>query len=171
MKYLRHFVLFAGTAVAALQFVPVKTLHNPAVIPSHTIEANLDVPAPVEKILNTSCKNCHSDETRVPWYGRIAPVSWMLAGDVSKARRAMNLSEWSVQAGAKPGVAMGTLLAACAGVESQHMPPTAYTRMHPEARLNQAQVQTLCGWATKEARVLRKQGSARRTLALNRQLK
>src|SRR5579883_3131417 len=110
MKHVGKFVLFAGVAIAVLQFVPVKSVSNPKVTPSHTIEANLEVPANVEKILNDSCKNCHSYETRLPWYGRVAPVSWMLAGDVERARQAMNLSEWGVQAGAKPGKAIGTLL-------------------------------------------------------------
>jgi heme-binding protein len=167
MKHLRHIVLFAGAALAVMQFLPVKLMRTAPVIPSHTIEANLDVPAPVEAILNNACKNCHSQETRLPWYGKVAPLSWMIASDVERARRAMNLSEWSVQTGARPNVAMGTLLAACAGVEAQRMPPASYRRLHPEARLDQAQVDTLCGWAATEARVLRKQ-AARKTLALNR---
>jgi hypothetical protein len=168
MKHLRYIVLFAGTALAVMQFLPVKASQNPPVIPRHTIEANLEVPAQVEAILNNACKNCHSNETRLPWYGKVAPVSWLIAGDVARARKAMNLSEWSTQTGARPGAAMGTLLAACAGVEAQQMPPAAYRRMHPEARLNQAQVETLCGWATTEARALRKQTAAHRTVALNR---
>jgi hypothetical protein len=167
MKLLRHFILFAGVAFAVLQFLPVKGLSTPAVIPSHTIEANLDVPAPVEAILNKACKDCHSHETRLPWYGKVAPVSWFIAHDIGRARGAMNLSEWSVQSGAKPAVAMGTLIAACAGVEAQIMPPAAYRRMHPAARLSSEEVQTLCGWTTAEARTLRKQVTAHRTLALN----
>ena len=168
MKLLQHIVLFAGAAIAVMQFLPVKRATNPEVIPGHTIEASLDVPRPVETILNNACKNCHSNETRVPWYGKVAPLSWMIAGDVERARHAMNLSEWSAQATARPGVAIGTLMAACAGVEARKMPPAAYRRMHPEARLDQAQVDTLCGWATTQARVLRKQAAARRTMALNR---
>jgi len=168
MNLLKNSVLIAGVAVAALQFVPMKTASRVTVNPAHTIEASLDVPRPVETILNNACKDCHSNETRVPWYGKVAPLSWMVANDVERARHAMNLSEWSVQVGAKPGVAMGTLLAACAGVEAEKMPPAAYRRMHPAARLDQAQVETLCGWAATQARALRKQSAARRTLALNR---
>jgi hypothetical protein len=168
MKHLRRIILIAGLALAGIQFVPGKRVSNPPVIPSHTIEAGLDVPAPVQHILNSACKNCHSYETRVPWYGKVAPVSWMVADDVERARRAMNLSEWTARAGARPAAAMGTLMAACAGVEGQRMPPAGYRRMHPEARLTAAQVETLCGWTTAEARLLRKQAASRRTVALNR---
>jgi hypothetical protein len=168
MKKHSYILLFTAAVLGAIQFLPLKKPHNPAVIPGHTIEANLDVPAPVEKILDNACKNCHSNETRLPWYGKVAPVSWLIAGDIERARKSMNLSEWSVGIGSRPGTAMGTLLAACAGVEAQKMPPAAYRRMHPEARLNQTQVETLCGWAATEARVLRKQAAARRTVAQNR---
>src|SRR5690348_140369 len=113
MKLLQHIALFAGAAVAVMQFLPVKRATNPAVIPGHTIEASMDVPRPVETILNNACKNCHSNETRVPWYGKVAPVSWLLARDIEQARHAMNLSEWSVQLGSRPNVAVGTLMAAC----------------------------------------------------------
>jgi heme-binding protein len=168
MKHLRHILLFAGLGLAVIQFLPVRRGSNPAVIPGHTIEASLNVPAPVENILQNACKDCHSHETRWPWYASVAPLSWMVARDVEKARQAMDLSEWTEQAGARPGMAMGTLMAACAGVEGQRMPPAGYRRMHPEARLTAAQVNTLCGWATAETRVLRKQARSRRTLALNR---
>ena len=170
MKYLRNIVLSGVIALVVMQLLPVMRVHNRVVIPSHTIEANLDVPASVEKILNNSCKDCHSNETRLPWYGKVAPLSWVIAGDVERARKAMNLSEWSTQNGAKPAVAMGTLMAACAGVEGQLMPPAGYLRMHPEARLDKTQRETLCGWTTAQARVIRKQKASRRTLAANRQI-
>jgi len=169
MKRLRHIVLFAGLGVAVIQFLPGKPADNPAVIPGHTIEASLDVPAPVGKLLQSACKDCHSHQTRWPWYAKVAPFSWMVAGDVERARRAMDLSEWTEQAGARPGKAMGTLMAACAGVEAQRMPPAGYRRLHPEARLTEAQVNTVCGCATAETRLLRKQVASRRTPALNRQ--
>jgi len=168
MKQFRQILLSAGLGLALIQLLPVKRASNPAVIPSHTIEAGLNVPAPVEVILNNACKDCHSHQTRWPWYARVAPLSWMVAGDVGRARRAMDLSEWTEQAGARPGIAMGTLLAACAGVESQRMPPAGYRRLHPKARLSEVQVDTLCEWATTEARLMRKQATSRRTVALNR---
>jgi hypothetical protein len=164
MRYLRHIILFAGFTVAVMQFLPGKHPGNPPVIPSHTIEANLNVPGPVEKILNSACKDCHSHETRWPWYAKVAPLSWMVAGDVERARKAMDLSEWTT----RPGVAVGTLMAACAGVEGQRMPPAGYRKMHPEANLTAAQVNAVCGWVTAETRVLRKHAASRRSLALNR---
>jgi hypothetical protein len=168
MKFYRKILQSAGLGLIVIQLLPGNHLSNPPVIPSHTIEAGLEVPAPVATILKNSCNDCHSHETRWPWYARVAPVSWVLERDVERARRAMDLSEWTQQAGARPGVAMGTLMAACAGVEAQRMPPAAYRQMHPQARLSGAQVETLCEWVATESRILRKQAAAHRTLALNR---
>ena len=35
------------------------------------------------------CGDCHSHETRWPWYSHVAPVSWLLEEDVEEARSAL----------------------------------------------------------------------------------
>jgi hypothetical protein len=32
-----------------------------------------------------ACFDCHSNETRWPWYSNVAPVSWLVQRDVMKA--------------------------------------------------------------------------------------
>ena len=159
-------LVFIAVVVVAQFIRPGRT--NPPIDASRTIQAQAGMSAALVAVLDRACKDCHSNETRLPWYGKVAPLSWVIAGDVERARKSMNLSEWSTEIGAKPAVAMGMLMAACAGVEGQLMPPAAYQRMHPEARLTQTEKETLCGWTTKQAKVLRKQTTSRRTLALNR---
>jgi hypothetical protein len=153
-------VVLCGIAVASIQVMPVKR-SNPAVNSADTIETSLNVPAPVEKILTEACKDCHSLQTRWPVYARVAPVSWIVTHDVERGREAMNLSRWAAHAGSKPGVAMGVLAAACADVQSRHMPPAAYRRMHPAARLQPEEVETLCEWTSAQARLLRSQARLR----------
>ena len=36
-------------------------------------------PGSVDSPLRRACNDCHSDETRWPWYSRIAPLSWLIA--------------------------------------------------------------------------------------------
>ena len=141
-----------GTIGLALQLVPVDAGYNPPVRPEHRLEAQSNVPAEVERVLNKACRNCHSHETEWPWYSRVAPASWLIARDVDKARRAMNLSEWTVQNGRTRGRAVGTLMAACAGLQAGRMPPSPYRTMHPEARLSTEEVRAFCEWTTAEAR-------------------
>lgn len=72
----------------AIQFVPVRATSNPPVTG--------DVPAPpaAKAILRRACYDCHSNETRWPWYSRIAPVSWLVVRDVREGRNELNFSNW-----------------------------------------------------------------------------
>src|SRR5258708_1418578 len=56
--------------------------------------AGADVNPIVSAMVERSCQNCHSEKTEWPWYSYIAPISWMVEGDVAQARSRMNLSHW-----------------------------------------------------------------------------
>jgi cytochrome c len=45
-------------------------------------------------LIQRVCQNCHSFNTELPFYGRIAPMSWLMARDVQQARLHMNFSQW-----------------------------------------------------------------------------
>ena len=119
--------------------------------PEWSLWNNADVPAPVFGILKKACLDCHSNQTRWPWYSRIAPLSWAIHHDVKNARKAFNVDEWAVQAGRKPGIAAGTLIAICGDLKSRRMPLKQYTLLHPEARLSAAEIQTVCTWTAEES--------------------
>jgi hypothetical protein len=145
----------AGTMLvfAAVQTLPARRT-NPPIVPERTIQANLNVPEPVERILAKACADCHSSSTKWPWYSRLKPLAWMMSHDVARARRALNLSEWSVGAGRSPGQAAGTLVAACADLQSGRMPLRGYIALHPEARLPASEVRTFCDWTAQESQRL-----------------
>ena len=111
------------------------------------LEANLEVPPAVSAILARVCRNCHSNETKWPWYGRVAPLKWVLERDVARARQAMNFSIWAAGPGRNPAVAASTLAAACADIRSDRMPLAPYRLMHPESRLSPADKRAFCDWA------------------------
>lgn len=128
-----------------IQVVPAPYRIEPVPASStQSVSADPSVPRNVKEVLRRACMNCHSEQTQVPWYGHVAPVSWLLARDVEKARGAMNLSRWGKQESA-----MRAALAAiaCEDVRSGRMPPAAYLMMHPEARLSRQDVEALCGWS------------------------
>lgn len=150
MKQLHWARIPAGIGAIAflvLQVLPGPSRDNPPVNHTETLEASLEVPAPVSVILNRACRNCHSNETAWPWYSKVAPGSWLVAGDVRKARKAMNFSTWAKGPGRSPGIAAAMLAAACADVRSGRMPLPQYQVMHPESRLNAADQAVFCEWA------------------------
>lgn len=148
-------VSIAGAALAAglgaLQLIPVATV-NPPVVKERTMQAKLQPPPHILEILNKACSNCHSNETRWPWYSKIAPVSWLMSRDVRGARKAMNFSEWTNKTGRKPSLALGALTAACADVKSGRMPLPPYRMLHPESRLSDAEKNVFCEWTATESR-------------------
>jgi hypothetical protein len=142
-------------AVAGMQFLPIYRRTNPATVPARTLAANVQLSPLAAGVLDRACRNCHSNETRWPWYSRIAPVSWLVVRDVEKGRRTMNFSEWSTGITRKPGVAASFLAAACEDLRTGRMPNPRYLLLHPEARVSPAEVQAFCDWSRTEGKRLR----------------
>ena len=149
---MKSIILLGIVSISVLQFVPGSKHSNPPVVPGRALLDNTTVPGHVQEMLRRSCMDCHSNETRWPWYSRVAPLSWAVASDVARARKAMNFSEWATQAGRTPATAAGTLMAICAGVSSGRMPPRQYTLMHGQARLTAQERQSICEWTHAETR-------------------
>lgn len=159
---LRRVVLagsLAGLIFATVLIPATSAKQNPPVWGERTIQLNTEMPEPVRQIFARACKNCHSYETEWPWYAKIAPVSWVVAADVERARKALNLSDWAITNGRKPGLAIGALTAACEGVRTERMPPKPYRLLHPESRMDAKDVAVFCQWTAAE---VMRQATARR---------
>ncbi len=111
----------------AIQLVPYGRAHdNPPV----TSEPQWDSPR-TRELFFRACGDCHSNETRWPWYSNIAPISWLVQRDVDEGRAACNVSEWG-QAEQNCGDSAETLA-------EGSMPPRSYVLLHPSARLDAAE--------------------------------
>ncbi len=77
--------------ILAVGFVGVQFVRPELTSPPVT--ADLDAPSDVKTILKTSCYNCHSNETKLPWFDRIVPAYWVAARDVKLGRARLNFSE------------------------------------------------------------------------------
>jgi hypothetical protein len=85
-------------------------------------------------LASRACFDCHSNETKWPWYSHVAPVSWLVQRDVELGRGTLNFSEWDrPQEGAE----------AVEAVQEGEMPPRIYLVAHPEARLPPAEYRQL----------------------------
>jgi hypothetical protein len=102
-------------------------------------------------IVQRACQNCHSQNTKWPWYGHVAPVSWLLAHDVQQARSHMNLSQWQNYL---TDDRLRLLSAVGSAVRNRAMPPQRYLLLHPEARLSNGERQQIYSWTRNERRRL-----------------
>ena len=92
-------------------------------------------------IVRRACYDCHSNETRWPWYSNVAPISWLVQRDVNGGRAHLNFSEWDHPQRHAKDVAEQ--------VKEGEMPPWYYLPMHPTARLSDAEKQALIAGAQK----------------------
>lgn len=105
--------------------------------------ASLHPPAPVARALVDSCYDCHSFQTKWPWYSRLAPVSWLIASDVNEGRSHLNLSDWPITDTKRAGRRLEEM---SDQIGNRVMPPQKYTAIHANARLTDAQRQVLTDW-------------------------
>ena len=51
-------------------------------------------PVEVANMLKSACYDCHSNETKYPWYCNVSPVSWWIKHHINEGRRELNFSNW-----------------------------------------------------------------------------
>lgn len=138
MKPKKSIPLAALAVVVVMQLIPLGR-DNPPVI------ADFDGPPEVRAVLARSCFDCHSNETKWPWYSYVAPVSYLVVHDVKEGREHLNFSDWK----GGPKVA-GEILEEVATGE---MPLGIYLSLHPEARLTGTDLNVLQGYFGQGGRI------------------
>lgn len=122
-RWLIRIGLAAAIVFAAVQLVPC-----PRTNPPEEFAAQWDSPR-TRELFYRACADCHSHDTRWPWYSHIAPVSWLIVDHVREGRREMNVSvEDEVD-----------VTEAVDEIREGEMPPADYKLLHPEARLSEAE--------------------------------
>jgi hypothetical protein len=131
-KKLLNRVAYTGLGVIiAMQLVPYGRDHTN---PSARKEPQWDSPQTRELVVR-ACFDCHSNQTRWPWYSNVAPISWLVQADVDEGRHVLNFSEW--QRPYEEAEESGET------VRDREMPPRSYLLVHPEARLSERERQQL----------------------------
>ena len=125
-------IICIGSLLASKVMLPQKNpllSHQGAIINSE-----------VDLILRRSCFDCHSHETKWPWYSNLPIVSTLIAHDVREAREEMNFSKWGKYSRSKQ---QHLLKESLEEIMEGEMPMPIYLLMHPEARLSEADLQLL----------------------------
>jgi Haem-binding domain len=124
-------IVIATSLVGAfllMQLVPYR-VHNP----NTRREPNWDSPR-TRALAVAACYDCHSNEVQTPWYGKIAPVSWLITNHVDEGRAALNFSDWN---SGRDGRSDDLLEV----VRDGSMPPSYFTwfGLHSNAKLSAAE--------------------------------
>jgi hypothetical protein len=125
--WLRIVSIVAAAVVVGMQFLPRGHRRTNPIVAT---EPNWDSPR-TRELFFRACGDCHSNETRWPWYSYVAPVSWYVIDHVEDGRNALNVSRWS-EAMAEAGAEADD------EIRRGSMPLVSYLRLHPDARLGAA---------------------------------
>ncbi len=143
MRILKNVILILLVVLIIMQFFhPLKNLSK---VPSaNNIATIYTVPEDVTGILKKACNDCHSNNTRYPWYNNIQPVAWWLNNHIEEGKRELNFDEFKTY---RVGKQYRKLEHVIDEVKKGDMPLTPYTIIHTDAKLTDQEKTALEAWA------------------------
>lgn len=103
-----------------------------------------NVPANVQVILQNSCYDCHSNNTRYPWYANIQPGAWLMASHIKSGKAELNFDEFGDYPKRRQ---ISKLKAIASSVKDKTMPLQSYLLIHKKAVLSNAEQILIKNWA------------------------
>jgi len=127
-------IIFIG-----IQFITIDTKEHIPSNPKDEIVVNNEI----KTILKRSCYDCHSNDSTIPWYGDIAPSSWLVRFHINDGRKILNFSEFykydlEKQKDLFDRIERSIVI---------RMPLSSYVWLHPEAELSQEDRAKLKEWS------------------------
>lgn len=142
MSLKKKIILGLAVILIGIQFFQPLRNQSDEVTASH-IERVYNVPQNVKAILTQSCYDCHSNNTRYPWYSRIQPGAWYMARHIKKGKEELNFSTFGEYSARKQ---RNKFRAMAGQVKDGEMPLSSYTLIHRNAVLSQQDKQVFVNW-------------------------
>src|SRR4028119_2192861 len=120
--------------VVIQSFRPARTSGN--AFTDNDIAHTVTVPDSVQRLLQVSCYDCHSNHTAYPWYAQVNPAGNWLAHHVNEGKEELNFSEFKTYSKKKAAHKLDEVVEQ---LQRKEMPLSSYTIMHKEAKLTEAQ--------------------------------
>ena len=125
--------------VLAIQVIPVER-NVSTVPPGQSFEKTEKVPANVAAILKVSCYDCHSNNTRYPWYSVLQPGAWFMARHIKKGKEELNFDEFNNYSKRRKKAKIKSIISQ---IEKDEMPLKSYLLLHHDADLTPEQQKVL----------------------------
>ena len=130
-----------------IQFIPLDRSNPP-------VTEEIHIPGNLKPIIQKACYDCHSNETRWPWYAYVAPISFLIVKHVQDGREEVNFSTWDKYDLDKK---LDILEEIEEKVRKDKMPLKQYVWIHKDARLTPQEKEDIIRWARNYHRLLKKQ--------------
>ena len=146
MRLLKKIFLVLLVVFIAIQFIQPARITNGQVLPTD-ISKTVSVPENVHAILQTACYDCHSNNTRYPWYNYVQPAAWIMANHIKQGKKDLNFSEFGSYSTRRQQSKFKSIVSQ---IKDGEMPLNSYTISHKKARLTKEEKLVIINWAQNE---------------------
>jgi hypothetical protein len=135
MRILKYIAGLALVALIGIQFFPTDRNESYSTTETDFMVVN-DVPVEIQQQLQTSCYDCHSNNTSYPWYNQIQPAAWYLEDHIKEGKAELNFNEWGTYSDRRKNSKLRSIVKQ---IQSGEIPMESYTLIHGDAVLSKAQ--------------------------------
>jgi hypothetical protein len=128
-------------------YQPARNIDYGPVTPMHFFKT-FSVPAKVQGILQTSCFDCHSNNTNYPWYSYVQPVGLFLDSHINEGKENLNFSGFGTYSKRKQRSKLDRMIKQ---IQSDEMPLYSYTIIHKNSILTKESKAVLLNWMEKKS--------------------
>lgn len=132
MKTVKIILLILLVAFVGIQFIPTER-NQTDIVPVTDFMLVNNVPNNIKNNLQVSCYDCHSNNTKYPWYNKIQPVAWFLEEHIKDGKKELNFNEWESLSNRRKASKLRSIIKQ---IESGEMPLNSYTLIHKDAKLS-----------------------------------
>ncbi len=127
-----------------IQFIPT-TRNQSDTVPQTDFMLVHKVPEAIQKKIQVSCYDCHSNNTQYPWYNRVQPVAWFLEDHIKEGKAELNFNEWDSLSSRRKASKLRSIIKQ---IESGEMPLDSYTLIHRDAKFSKEETEEIINWVT-----------------------
>lgn len=126
-----------------IQFIRPEKNKSEGISPND-ISTIYPVPDSIQSILKVACNDCHSNNTKYPWYAEIQPVTWWLNNHIVDGKKDLNFSEFAKYRIRRQYIKFEQIIEL---VKENAMPLASYTWIHKDAILSDREKQAIINWS------------------------
>lgn len=135
MKITKIIALILLIGFVGIQFVPTDLNQSDTVPKTDFLLVN-NTQENISAILQESCYDCHSNNTKYPWYNKVQPAAWFLENHIKDGKEELNFNEWDTYSNRRKNSKLKSIISQ---VKDDEMPLVSYTLIHKDAKLSKSE--------------------------------
>jgi hypothetical protein len=150
MKIFKIIAWLLVLSFVAIQFFPTER-NESEIIPKNDFILTNAAPENISNLLQTSCYDCHSNNTKYPWYNKVQPAAWYLEDHIKHAKGELNFNNWDELSDRRKASKLKSIISQ---IRNDEMPMESYTLIHRDAIFSAEEKQGIIKYMTELKRKL-----------------